>query len=91
MSEDVRHVRRESATRRKYKLQYPDLESIRRNDPPPEMGSHGVAWCGIDCSGEWMFGDLSHVVESLDNGTCITPCQACLRVARDILNAELSA
>lgn len=89
MSVDSRHVRRESTTRVKYGLQYRDLEAIRRNDPPPEMGMHAVAWCGVDCSGEWFFGDASHVIEALAHETAITPCLACLTALRTILDTEI--
>lgn len=86
----ARHIRRESATRVKYKLQYPDLESIRRGDPPPEMGVFGVSWCDVDCSGEWMFQDIDHAVEALAHGTSVNVCRACLQATQAIINTELA-
>lgn len=49
------------------------------------------AWCGApDGIMEWRFVDATHALLALRNGTAITPCPACLRAIRLVIDAELA-
>ena len=50
------------------------------------------AWCGRPLSRGvplWCFQDVNHVVLSLEAGDAITPCRACLKKIKAIIDKEL--
>ncbi len=48
-----------------------------------------IAWCDVNATNEWFFGDAAHVLAELAYGGGIEPCHACLRAMRAVIDAEL--
>ena len=73
-------------------------EMDRIAERKPRAGRHidtghvdGRAWCGAHRNSlDWRFTDASHALLALRDGTSISPCVACLREMRRIIDEELA-
>ena len=75
----VAHTRDERATREKFDL-------VGKEIP---QGHAFVAWCGKEVYSRWMYLDAGHALTDLRYSGSITPCRACLKAMRKVIDEEL--